>query len=64
MHKGTRHSGKVPQALRLSRDLEDQLKALQRKLDKAVAEEDFERAASLRDEIKRARQQPGGVQTA
>jgi protein arginine kinase activator len=64
MHKGTRHSGKVPQALRLSRDLEDQLKALQRKLDKAVAEEDFERAAALRDEIKRARQQPGGVQTA
>ncbi|MGI8966223.1 MAG: UvrB/UvrC motif-containing protein [Limisphaerales bacterium] len=32
------------------------MKALQKKLDKAVATEDFEGAASLRDEIKEARQ--------
>ena len=61
MHKGTRHVGKVPRIQQCSRDLEDQLKGLQRKLEKAVAEEDFEAAAVLRDEIKRCREQaPGG----
>lgn len=51
MHKGTRHVGKVPQALKRSQDLTDRLKSLQKKLDKAVAEEDFETAVHLRDEI-------------
>ena len=57
MHKGTRHVGKVPQALRRSRDLNDRLKHLQKKLDKAVTSEDFEQAASLRDEIKDTKDQ-------
>jgi protein arginine kinase activator len=52
MHKGVRHVGKVPVALRQSRDLSDRLKNLQKKLDKAVTSEDFEEAASIRDEIK------------
>lgn len=52
MHKGTRHRGKVPAALRESQDLADTLKSLQKKLDKAVIEEDFEQAANCRDEIK------------
>jgi protein arginine kinase activator len=52
MHKGTKHIGKVPEALRHSRDLSDRLKTLQRRLAKAVEEEDFELAAKLRDEIK------------
>jgi protein arginine kinase activator len=52
MHKGTRHTGKVPEALRESRAQADRLKTLQKKLDKAVKEEDFEQAAHLRDEIK------------
>ena len=52
MHKGTKHMGKVPQALQQSRELADRLKSLQKKLDKAVAEEDFEQAATTRDEIK------------
>ena len=52
MHKGTRHTGKVPEALRESREQADRLKTLQKKLDKAVKEEDFEQAAHLRDEIK------------
>lgn len=52
MHKGTRHKGKVPLALRGSQDLRDKLAALQKRLDKAVAEEDFEQAALMRDEIK------------
>jgi protein arginine kinase activator len=56
MHKGTKHIGKVPQALRQTRDLSDRLKNLQKKLDKAIAEEDFESAAQLRDEIKATRE--------
>ncbi len=52
MHKGTRHTGKVPAALVKSRDLADRLKALQKKLEKAVSAENFEDAAALRDEIK------------
>jgi protein arginine kinase activator len=52
MHKGTRHIGKVPEALRQSRELSDRLKQLQKKLTKAVEDENFEQAASLRDEIK------------
>lgn len=54
MHKGTRHTGKAPETLRLSRDLSDRLKSLQKKLAKAIQQEDFEEAAVLRDEIKQA----------
>ena len=52
MHKGTRHIGKVPEALRQTRELADRLKLLQKKLSKAVEDENFEQAAALRDEIK------------
>ena len=56
MHKGTRHRGKVPAALRETQDLTEKLKSLQKKLDKAVSEEDFEQAAHCRDEIKATRE--------
>jgi protein arginine kinase activator len=52
MHKGVVHKGKVPKAIAQSRDVADRLKKLQKELDKAIAEEDFERAATVRDEIK------------
>jgi len=52
MHKGIKHTGKVPPSLQQTRDLSDKLKSLQKKLDKAVADEDFEQAAQVRDEIK------------
>src|SRR5271165_7026895 len=52
MHKGTHHVGKVPEALKQGRDLSDRVKELQDKLTKAIAAEDFEEAAILRDEIK------------
>jgi protein arginine kinase activator len=57
MHKGTRHTGKTPEALRQTRDTVDRLKLLQKKLAKAIADEDYETAATLRDEIKNV----GGV---
>lgn len=52
MHKGTRHVGKAPEALRQTRDLSDRLKTLQKRLAKTIEVEDFEQAAVLRDEIK------------
>ncbi len=52
MHKGTRHAGKVPESLRQTRDISDRLKNLQKRLSKAIENEDFEQAAQLRDEIK------------
>jgi protein arginine kinase activator len=52
MHKGTRHTGKVPESLRQSRDASERMKVLQQKLAKAIEEENFEQAAVLRDEIK------------
>jgi protein arginine kinase activator len=52
MHKGTRHVGKAPEALRQTRDNIDRLKQLQKKLTKAVEDENYEAAAALRDEIK------------
>jgi protein-arginine kinase activator protein McsA len=38
--------------LRQSRDVSDRLKNLQKRITKAIEEEDFEKAAILRDEIK------------
>jgi protein arginine kinase activator len=55
MHKGTRHVGKVPQAFQQTRDLAEKLRGLQKKLEKAVAEENYEQAAQVRDEIKMTR---------
>jgi protein arginine kinase activator len=52
MHKGTRHTGKSPEALRRSRDNAERFKLLQKKLAKAVEAEDFEQAAKVRDELK------------
>jgi len=52
MHKGTRHIGKAPEALRSARESIDRLKTLQKKLAKAIEGEDYEMAAGLRDEIK------------
>jgi len=52
MHKGIRHSGKTPEALKQSRETADRLKSLQKKLTKAIDDENYETAAALRDEIK------------
>jgi protein arginine kinase activator len=63
MHKGVRHVGKIPHVLRQGRDLTEQLRQLQKRLDKAVATEDFEQAATLRDEIKTTREKLNHVAT-
>ncbi len=56
MHKGIRHAGKVPQAHAQTRDIAEKLKLLQKKLEKAVTDENFEQAALMRDEIKVTRE--------
>jgi protein arginine kinase activator len=52
MHKGTRHTGKAPEALRATRENAGLLKTLQAKLARAIKDENYEQAAQVRDEIK------------
>ncbi len=52
MHKGTIHIGKVPPRLLKTIEREARLKNLHRDLRKAVADENYENAAAIRDQIK------------
>jgi len=52
MHKGTHHTGKVPARISRIIERESALKTLQRDLQKAVAEENYESAAQLRDQLR------------
>jgi protein arginine kinase activator len=52
MHKGTHHTGKVPTRMQRSIEREQELKNLHRNLRKAVADENYESAAEIRDKIK------------
>ncbi len=52
MHKGTRHAGKVPAAIRERAQSSQTLADLRRALDRAVSAERFEEAARLRDQIR------------
>ena len=52
MHKGMVHTGKVPRRFRVLRDRENRLKELRQNLEEAIAREQFELAAKLRDEIR------------
>lgn len=53
MHKGTSHVGKVPSRMLRTMEREQTLKGLHRDLRKAVAEEDYESAAQIRDRIRK-----------
>jgi protein arginine kinase activator len=52
MHKGTEHVGKLPERAQRSIALSHRVRALTENLEKAVADENYETAASLRDQIK------------
>ena len=52
MHKGTTHVGKIPARQMRMLELGARLKQLQRDLDKAISEENYETAAQLRDQLK------------
>jgi len=55
MHKGTRHVGKRPHTVQTEVEIANKLKSLQKQLEKAIADENFEGAAQIRDEIKQAK---------
>ena len=52
MHKGTEHIGKLPERAQRTMALSQRMRALNENLQKAVAAENYETAASLRDQIK------------
>ena len=52
MHKGTRHIGKAPEGVRERLDLSQKLEEFEESLREAIALENFEDAAILRDQIK------------
>jgi len=61
MHKGLKHVGKVPKGLQTAVVVTERLKELQQQLKQAIASENYEQAAVLRDEIKRLEAAPGQV---
>jgi protein arginine kinase activator len=52
MHKGTEHVGKIPERAQRAMALNNRMRALTENLRKAVADENYETAASLRDQIR------------
>src|SRR5438046_6128996 len=52
MHKGTEHVGKLPERAQRATALSHRMRALHENLHKPVADETYETAASLRDQIK------------
>jgi protein arginine kinase activator len=53
MHKGSEHVGKAPAAFLKNRTQTTRIKTLKTHLDEAVAAEQYEKAADLRDQIRR-----------
>jgi protein arginine kinase activator len=52
LHKSQYHAGKAPSGTRLSHDIQVQAEGISRRLKAAIATEQFEEAARLRDELK------------
>lgn len=53
MHKGTHHKGKVPARVAEVRLRQQELRDLQESLDSAVDQEQYEKAAEIRDQIRK-----------
>lgn len=53
MHKGIVHTGKAPEAYQKIRQQDEKIKGLREDLDQAIAAEEYERAADLRDQIRK-----------
>ena len=51
MHKGTRHSGRVPEGMVEAFQKRQQLESLEKEMTEAISSEDYEKAAALRDQI-------------
>ena len=57
MHAGIKHFGKVPTRSVHKKSTQDNEEILQKELKKAVEEENYEKAAELRDRLKKLRSQ-------
>jgi protein arginine kinase activator len=57
MHKGTEHVGKLPARAQRTLALSDRMKTLTDNLKRAVEQENYETAATLRDQIKQLEHQ-------
>lgn len=57
VHGTTSHTGAIPARHRAKQERREQLKALRKSLQEAIDKEDFERAATLRDEIRKIESQ-------
>ena len=53
MHKGTSHTGRVPEGMLEAFEQRQRMEQFQHDLDEAIHSEDYEKAAALRDEIKK-----------
>ena len=51
MHKGERHTGKIPAAFAKTIKKTERLSTLRKELDAAISQENYELAATLRDRI-------------
>jgi protein arginine kinase activator len=60
LHKSQSHAGKAPQGIRLAHDIQEQADTLSRRLRAAIAAEQFEEAARLRDDLKTLRDELSG----
>lgn len=62
MHKGMQHVGKTPTSFEPSEDGEtvgeNRIEALQRELESSIAEENYEQAARIRDEMRQIETEP------
>jgi len=56
MHKGSAHTGKIPQSMITRKSLYERLTQLETELDQAIKSERYEDAAKYRDEITQVRQ--------
>ena len=59
MHKGSTHTGKVPQRALARKSLYERLTQLETELDQAIKAERYEDAARYRDEISQVRSTTG-----
>ena len=60
MHHSTQHVGKIPAREGIQTRIKSQIARLQKELESAVAREDYEKAATVRDQISEARAQADG----
>jgi len=59
MHKGTEHCGKAPERFAARRKADEMMNSLRSDLEEAIAAEQYEKAAQLRDRIRQIEASPG-----